>query len=1475
MWEAGKDLIEPTKPATARVAGWELLTECVKQPDSTDLERKEYFLTLSKKANPDDFHLQLAALVDLTKNGRDLSGFDYDVIPLLTAWLNTVFDSVKVARKSASKGGKKGKPPPVSGEDKNLAQLFSFIGDVIKFSFNVANEAAVSGLLDGVLDICMATSHEEDLISCIGVINSIVTFGVIPTEKLKSCIKVLSSIFCLVPPLQKDAWHTLSILCRSHNGQAIVRILLEILQTPPEGGGKSSRDARGALSVLRKLLSKTTEKGYPAVPFPLLLEGLRAAVKSSTSVSARWAALSVVNTLFDNSVQRPHQIILDEDWSELLAVAAKCASSLPSIAEIHDSSRLAPAGDAKNKEQVRQLYDELLLLISRIEYFLLEDQSYIAQRYPCVTFLMTVHQFLPDSAATLLLEHLREFRTCMPSDPEWKDSLDLVISSFYKNRKYQTDTRRKAMAIIKESYEMVEMVADQLEEGTTSKFVESILDDVSEELDISILRETLGLVVAMAISAPMPLFSYIIDKLGGIVINDRLRSPIPSSDMLGSGSLPDASVRMDSIPQSPSKAVTLAYVRIFMRTMHSDTEKCTQVYHALVSIAKSKACETDARICAMKLLFRLRADWGNSIFLVACPESQRMAEYLYRTQTSFARRQAEELSQRSRPVARSSRGVSFGTQGHTSDRQLPARSANITKVPAARYQYLWILPDPEALPEMVPAKSSPVLLSHARDPALARSKKQTVLRIASWLDAILILLRQGSDWEVYSFILVHLPAQLSNHALFGDAIPQIRDLRKTICDQIKSSSFQEPPEVMGLRRSDVALCLFQLLTTVISYHSHFQKPDEDEIVGAFLQGLNIWDRSYRCCIHALAVCSNELPLSTHKALVPILNRMSQIISQPAVSIHILEFLACLSRMPSLYNHFREDEYRIVFGICFRYLQYVRDKKNAQKTTVSVPSTPSTPAHLTGSDAHVNPSASEDLPQYVYALAYHVITFWFLAVRLPDRASYVHMITKQLFADVDGMHNFEEQAETTMDFMQRVAYADNDESADDPLFTDERFGPTNIRTWLLGNSIVTVRQAASSGWSQVTKRQPSGTSSFTIRESLRPPPPHQIQNQTYASRHGKASTSVDILPNHLMIHLLNIVPQAESILRPIPLPEDEQVKRSLRLFDRASTVDGHKVGVIYIGDGQRTEADILANVSGSREYVEFLNGLGTLTRLKGAKFNTQGLDREYDSDGKYTLCWRDKVIEIVFHVTTQMPTNMDHDPQCINKKRHVGNDYVNIIFNDSGLPFQFDTFPGDFNFVKIVITPESRTSFSASREKSADDIKKSFYKVHVMSKAGFPEISPASEAKMVSLESLPQFVRLMAINASVFSNVWANRDGGEHISSWRARLREIKRLREKYGPKPNTIPSGTTPVAPSPPGTSLGVIGDPARTPNQSIRDSFGSFRRSSVATFFTSTSEQTSHRSSMLSTTNTTDTELMPTSGLDSAVETLDFSRWA
>lgn len=250
----------------------------------------------------------------------------------------------------------------------------------------------------------------------------------------------------------------------------------------------------------------------------------------------------------------------------------------------------------------------------------------------------------------------------------------------------------------------------------------------------------------------------------------------------------------------------------------------------------------------------------------------------------------------------------------------------------------------------------------------------------------------------------------------------------------------------------------------------------------------------------------------------------------------------------------------------------------------------------------------------------------------------------------------------------------------------------------------------------------------------------------------------------------------EITRPLLLPEDEKTTRALAVFDRIPVVDFHKIGLVYVGVGQTEERGILSNRMGSPAYTEFVDGLGDLITLKGTDRNTGGLDRENNLDGEFAYVWSDRITEIVFHVTTMMPT-LEDDPQCTMKKRHIGNDFVNIVFNNSGLPWRFGTIPSQFNFVSIVITPEARSGFVSSRLTKKGPQDRVFYRVQVCRKEGFSDISPAQETKIVSDLSLPAFVRNLALSASVYSHVY-NEGGGEHISNWRHRLRSINRLRER-------------------------------------------------------------------------------------------------
>ncbi|RYC64416.1 hypothetical protein CHU98_g1779 [Xylaria longipes] len=1477
IWHAAKDLIEPTNPTATRVAGWELLTECVKHPSSSDLERKEYFQTICIVENPNDFRLQLKALVNLAQNGRHISGFDYDLFPLLSTWLRLSFEMVRAARSMAKRQGPRSKGKSIiTKEDGDFAELFAFVADVIKFNYVLADDSAAEALVDTLLQICSLTSNADDMRACTGILNAIITFGVLPGNKLKQCVEILSSIHCLVRDAQKDAWHTISILCQSHNGQATVRLLLDTLSNAGADGDKKHdiRHIRGALSILQKLVRKSSEKGYPPVPYAILINGLSKVIEATSSWKISLDILKLANALFRDNQGGVNSMLMDEDWTLIFDIARACSAGAVTLLAKSSQSIASPSPQEDSDQPEALIIKELLGLVSQVERVVRNQQGPLIQRQDCILFFTKVHPAIPNSAAALILDYYKEFRCCFPSDAQWKANLDIVLDAFFKDRKRSSDVRLQALLAITEVYGMLELINDGVEPDFVPNLVKRLLIGIAEETDILVLQEVVSFAASVATTISFPMFCYITDTLSGIVGGSRSH-PVVLSPSQSPTATSNSALRLPA-SQTPANVVTKGFVQIFLRVMNLDVAKAIRLFNTLISIAKLDN-ETDARLTAMKLLFRVRADWASRIFITTYMDTNSLATTLCRTEAAMARKLAEETSQQTR-LSRSEtggssqpiRGLSF-SQTQLPERAPTFRAASATKTENITNQPLWVASDLDALPEPPSTTASPVLYSSVSDTGTSEGE-EALLPVGLWLETILYLIHTDCDWEVHSYILVHLPSQLSNHAVFSSAVPQLQELRRLACEQIRQGNMHDPPSASGLRKADIAVCLLHALTMILSYHRHFQKLEEDEIVWTFVQAITTWERSAKYCIHALTICCHELPSSTGKTLIPILQRMASIITQPYVAMHILEFLACLSRLPSLYKNFRKEEYQIVFGICVRYLQFVRGKKQnyrpssvgdvAQSRKLSLPA-----------DNSPHPNASDDLPQYVYALAYHVIIFWFLALKLEDRASHVSWIAKNLFTDVDGSQVLDEQAQTSIDFMQRVTYADVDESAADPLFTPDRFGEILKKRWLIGNSIVTVEQAVTSSWAQITKRQPSGTSSFTIWESFRPPPAHQQPMRKDDSTRDTNS----VLPNHLLVQLLSSMPQYNDMSKPIPLPNNEAVDMAIRVFDRNSTLDGHKVGVVYIGENQVDEAEILANVSGSSDYVEFLNGLGTLTKLKGAAFNLQGLDRQYDTDGEYTFCWRDRVTELVFHVTTQMPTDLERDPRCTQKKRHIGNDFVNIIFNDSGFPFKFDTFPSEFNYVNIVITPESRASFVATRQRTPKDVEDSFYKVQVMSKPGFPEISPASETKIVSLKALPDFIRLLALNASFFSHVWANREGGEHISSWGNRLRDINRLREKYGSK--TTHGAPTPSPPSTAyshgnavATGIGLQLDSRQ--GSTVRDSVG-LRRSSVVTFFTNSSEQTSHRSSILSTATTDNTEVAPPTAADSLVESLDFSRWA
>lgn len=141
----------------------------------------------------------------------------------------------------------------------------------------------------------------------------------------------------------------------------------------------------------------------------------------------------------------------------------------------------------------------------------------------------------------------------------------------------------------------------------------------------------------------------------------------------------------------------------------------------------------------------------------------------------------------------------------------------------------------------------------------------------------------------------------------------------------------------------------------------------------------------------------------------------------------------------------------------------------------------------------------------------------------------------------------------------------------------------------------------------------------------------------------------------------------------PLKLDTTNSKAIALLDLIPPFETHKIGVLYVGPGQcNNETEILKNRFGSVRYAEFLRNLGTLVAIKDAKEHNLFINMESDGrDGNFTYIWQDNIVQVTFHVATLMP-NKELDPHCNEKKKHIGNDFVTIVYNESGEDYNINT-----------------------------------------------------------------------------------------------------------------------------------------------------------------------------------------------------------
>ncbi|XP_057702145.1 rap1 GTPase-activating protein 1 isoform X6 [Corythoichthys intestinalis] len=216
--------------------------------------------------------------------------------------------------------------------------------------------------------------------------------------------------------------------------------------------------------------------------------------------------------------------------------------------------------------------------------------------------------------------------------------------------------------------------------------------------------------------------------------------------------------------------------------------------------------------------------------------------------------------------------------------------------------------------------------------------------------------------------------------------------------------------------------------------------------------------------------------------------------------------------------------------------------------------------------------------------------------------------------------------------------------------------------------------------------------------------------------SRLRTYHDVIPISCLTEFPNVVQMAKLVCEEVNVDRFYPVlypkaSRLIVTFDEHVINNNFKFGVIYQKFGQTTEEEVFGNMEESPAFVEFLEFLGQKIELHDFKGFRGGLDVTHGQTGTESVYTNFHGKEIMFHVSTKLPYT-EGDSQQLQRKRHIGNDIVAIVFQEENTPFVPDMIQSNFLHAYAVVQVEDACTDNVT------------YKVSVTARDDVPFFGPA-------------------------------------------------------------------------------------------------------------------------------------------------------
>lgn len=1410
IWYATQTLLNQDNVSDVRRAGWRLTLSCMNRDELNNSSLSVYYSTILVYANVDDFDLVLACLSKLTVSGRRIIGSQTprNLTHMLIMWIQQLAIRTQDLRSlnstpSNTMPGLRDVSAEHGGDtaEESFHKLLEFTASCLKFNMYVWEPKEIEKLLLTAVAIIRRTSDVNDCRLCCLLIETVIAYGLVPASVLQPILEVLCALITLIPQLRDTCKSIIISLSDSHLRNVTYIRLCCILDTPTAEITTSMREAAAlelteflvkedaqqkneddgitssTPSITKSILSDPMsspiigEENYTSVDVSLpILEVLEAYYRTLCDIRT---PLSLVVTLLEcmltliTKVRILHRVYLSSipnsgSPSEMIKSFSDIYARNKSQLQVEENNNAETNSTNENLSEhvvLMEKYSNLMSDLAAIISGCANDRLGVIDPFDQILSCLRLSDFLDQTSCRTLLGSIVSLQFCTPGITGWDDRLQEVVERLYVNRK--DSCKLDVLHIVENAF-----TQDSYEEGWVS---EECLNKLAITLFSQFDNADDDLVSALQ--------SIYVDKifysLEGVFMNTSiLLSKIAVESQNSNAALRAVDTLIDGFASGfllwgfQSAAIVKLLMTICLKTLD----------------------KPDIFARGFSVISRLRVDAWDRLLMVE------------KTTEPFYGRAVESLQEPLPEVLVKLHSVHSLVLSLTSEPD-DGKSSN--------------------------SESNEGPNSKFETGSYAYSQESTGLSLIPVLQVIVSALRniESKNERTVALALMNAASLLTNYRIFDTkdekSLIILGELKDILIQTVASGGSKLPKNMAAnLKQASIGVSI-HVLNVLLPYKKLFTKAECDVLIHTLVISMNQSVFSTSWVVNCFTVSCYECPSSVQRFLPQILSQMQLKITNRECSMYILDFLLSLSLEGSLTKNFTEQDFKRVFGMCFLFIQNANDSltrlKNKGDVTaqwllrlaysaisnlfLSMPlrSRKSLVSYLVRSLVLANNDPTSVDPSSL--VVYDMINM-FAYSDVPSRmyADLSRNNTKSSEWDVKrwlrGVVIIEIQTNRrtgesnriirrpagVMTTIMKPAVNDNHMLMDAEMAASEDHMLYSANYYMLCGQLALAtfpkklgndRDNLSLGWSPSSLTSSVSNIALNNANSSNYDVSNHQNGSGYSAVNDAASfvsglspavSHTDLKSSAATITQEPLHSKEPSRIIPMAVPDDPQSNRAISSIDRVPIVDFYKIGIIYVAPNQCTEEEILSNSSGSVEYRNFLAGIGSLIRLKNNKSSyVGGLDTDQDLDGKYAIAWSSKIQQIIFHTITMMPT-VEGDSSFSSKKRHIGNNFVNIYFDESGLDFEFDVVQSQFNFINIVITP---ASYAGSPR---------YWKVRAYRKDGMKNTLAAYEAKVIRDDNLTLFARNLCLKASQYASI--HHLGGEYMDNWVYRLNLIEQLSER-------------------------------------------------------------------------------------------------